>query len=46
MCPVGLAGGPGWPPRLTTQQQQRIDRSMYGELEIEAMGIDNNDARI
>ena len=43
---MGLAGGPGWPQRSTTRQQQRIDRSMDGELENEAIGIDDNDARI
>ena len=43
---MDLAGDPGWPQRSTTQQQRRIDRSMDGELENEAMGIDDDDARI
>ena len=43
---MDLAGGPGWPQRSTTQQQQKIDQSMDCELENEAMGIDGDDARI
>ena len=43
---VDSAGGPGWIPRSTRQRQQRIDQSMDGELEDEAMGINDNDARI
>ena len=46
MCPVDSAGGPGWPQRSTTQQQQRKDQSMDCKLENEAMGIDDNDGRI
>ena len=45
-CLAGPVVGPEWTPRSTTQRQRRIDRSMDGELEIEAMGIDDNDTRI
>ena len=42
---VGSAGGLEWTPRSRTQQQQRIDRSMDGELANEAMSIGDNDAQ-
>ena len=43
---VDSAGGLELILRLTTQQQQRIDRSMHGESANEDIGIDDNDARI
>ena len=46
MYPVGSAGGPESILRSRMRQQQRIDQSMDGELEIEAMGIDDNDGQI
>ena len=43
---MGSAEGPEWILRSTMQQQQRIDRSMDGELANEAMSIGDNDAQI